>query len=372
MKRGVWAILAILAIGAAVLAYFKFSNPPKSDDIVIGATLPLSGDAAVWGKNTKDGVELALTEINASGGFNGRSIRVVYEDTRALAQVGVNAYQKLVSVDRVPAIIDDSVSSVTLAMAPMARRDGVVILSTGATAPKLSQAGIFRIWNSDAYEGEVAAGFVSKTLHLKRLAILFINNDYGTGLEQVFRTSIAKLGGQIVASEAFTQGETDVRTQITKIRAANPDGVYFIGYPKEIPIILRQAKELQLNVPRIGTVAVQDPQLLQSAGIAAEGLMYPYPEEPIGNSVSEFKAAFLKQYGKAPGITSDVGYDAIKMIVAAIKATGGASADDIRKGLRGLRDYPGASGTMTFDSNGDVHKQMAIKIVRNGQFVWMK
>jgi branched-chain amino acid transport system substrate-binding protein len=372
MRRNWLFVIAILVAGLGAWGYLSWKSTSRNDDIVIGATLPLSGDAALWGKNTQDGIELALSEINAAGGVNGQNVRVVYEDTRALAQVGVNAYHKLESVDRVPAIIDDSVSSVTLAMAPIAKKDGVVILSTGATAPRLSQAGIFRIWNSDAYEGEVAAHLASKTLRLSRVAVLYINNDYGTGLEQVFTTAFVKLGGQVVESEAFGQSQTDVRTQLAKIKGANPDGIYLVGYPKEIPIALRQARELGLNVPCIGTVAAQDPQLLQSAGVAAEGLMYPFPIEARGDLADKFKAAFLKRYNKAPGITSDVGYDAIKMIVAAIKASGGKSGDDIRRGLRSLHEYPGVSGVMTFDANGDVHKPMGIKIVKNGKFEWMK
>ncbi|MCK4341608.1 MAG: ABC transporter substrate-binding protein [Phycisphaerae bacterium] len=147
--------------------------------IKIGATLPLSGDAAVWGKNTQQGIDLALEQINASGGVLGRKLEVIYEDTQALAKEGVSAYRKLVTVHEVPAIIDDSVSSVTLAMAPMAEKDKVVILATGATAPKVSEAGdfIFRIWNSDAYEGDVAAKYAYHDLGSRSAAILCINND---------------------------------------------------------------------------------------------------------------------------------------------------------------------------------------------------
>jgi branched-chain amino acid transport system substrate-binding protein len=347
-------------------------KPKESSVIQIGATLPLSGDAAVWGKNTQEGIELALAEINASGGVLGKKIVVIYEDTKAQAKEGVSAYQKLTTINKVSAIIDDSVSSVTLAMSPLAEKDQVVILATGATAPKISDAGefIFRIWNSDAHEGEVTAEYAFTKLGLRNVAILYINNDYGAGLREVFTREFERRGGKVPAVEAFDQSATDMRTQLTKIQSTKPDGLYLVGYPKEIPNALRQAKELGISAMRLGTVAMNDPQLLQVAGDSAEGLLFPYPKEPDGQQVAKFKAGFQKRYGKEPGITSDVGYDAVKMIAKAIEQRKDVSGNEIRQGLNMLKDYLGASGTMTFDEKGDVHKPMGMKKVQAGAFSW--
>ncbi|MDL1987077.1 MAG: penicillin-binding protein activator [Deltaproteobacteria bacterium] len=374
MTKKQWTYIVLAVIAVAIIALSCEKKPPIHGDIIIGSTLPLSGDAAVWGKNTQEGIDLALEEINAAGGVLSRKLVVVYEDTRALPKEGVTAYHKLTTVDKVKVIIDDSVSSVTLAMAPLAQNDHVVVIATGATAPKISEAGeyIFRVWNSDAYEGEVSAGYAFDTLGLRSVAILYINNEYGKGLEQVFKHRFEECGGSISISESFAQSTTDIRTQLTKIQASNPDGLYVVGYPKEIPIALKQAKELGLNLALIGTVAMQDPQLIQTAGDAAEGLMFPYPKDSSGQYVTLFKEAFQKKYGKEPGITSDVGYDAAKMIAKAMELLGGTSGEDIRKGLNMLKDYPGVSGTMTFDANGDVHKPMGIKIVKGGSFQWHK
>ena len=210
-------MLTMFGVALTGLVWLGACERKQSDDqeiITIGATLPLTGDAAVWGKNTQKGIDLALAEINAAGGVLGHELRVVYEDTQALAREGVNAYRKLVATHNVPAIIDDSVSSVTLAIAPLAQKNKVVILATGATAPKISDAGefIFRIWNSDAYEGEVAARFAYHDLGHRSAAVLYINNDYGKGLEQVFKVEFSKLGGKITASESFAQSATNMRT----------------------------------------------------------------------------------------------------------------------------------------------------------------
>jgi branched-chain amino acid transport system substrate-binding protein len=368
------------AILFSVLLFAVFSFPacskkqPESKEIKVGATLPLSGDAAIWGNNTREGIELALNEINERGGVLGKKVKVIYEDTEALPQKGVSAYTKLVQVDKVVAIIDDSVSSVTLAMAPLAQKDHIVILATGATAPAISQAGeyIFRIWNSDTYEGQYAAEYAFNVLGLRDIAILYINNDYGKGLDDVFTSEFQKLGGKIVSSQSFEQNSTDMRSQLSKIQATNPTGLYLVGYPKEIPVALVQAKELGISAKLIGTVAMQDPTLIENAREAAEGLMFPYPKDPSGKEVETFKISFKKKYGKDPGITSDVGYDAVKMLSKAVELSGGISGEDIRRGLNMLKDYPGASGVMTFDENGDVHKPMGIKVVVKGHFDWQK
>jgi branched-chain amino acid transport system substrate-binding protein len=369
------------AIAALAVSALVFSGCMKKEEkagreekkeIRIGATLPLTGDAAVWGKNTQEGIDLALGEINAGGGILGRKLSIVYEDTKAAPSEGVSAYRKLTSISKVKVIIDDSVSGVTLAMAPLAQKDHVVVLSTGATAPKISEAGeyIFRIWNSDAYEGEVSADYAFDTLGLRSVSTLYINNDYGSGLEQVFTTRFTGRGGKIQLSESFEQNTADMRTQLAKIQAGKPEALYLVGYPKEIPIALRQARELGMTMPFLGTVAMQDPQLIQSAGYSAEGLIFPYPKDSAGQDAAVFKSSFHKKYAKEPGITADVGYDAVNMIAKAMEISGGTGGEDIVKGLNLLKAYPGASGVMTFDQNGDVHKPMGLKTVSKGQFVW--
>lgn len=374
VKTSVLLTLCTLVIFAVLSIPSCSKKQPESKEIKIGATLPLSGDAAAWGNNTREGIELALNEINKKGGVLGKKLKVIYEDTEALPQKGVNSYKKLVQVDKVVAIIDDSVSSVTLALAPLAQKDHIVILATGATAPAISQAGeyIFRIWNSDSYEGQVAAEYVFNNLGLREVAILYINNDYGKGLEDVFKNKFQKLGGKIVSSQTFDQNSSDMRSQLTKIKATDPKGLYLVGYPKEIPVALKQAKELSLSVKLIGTVAMQDPKLIESAREAAEGLMFPYPKDPSGEHVVTFRKAYQRRYSKEPGITCDVGYDAIMMIAEAVRLSGGFTGENIRNGLNMLRDYLGVSGQMTFDINGDVHKPMGMKIVRKEQFIWLE
>lgn len=367
MKRNIW----IVGVLAGILGLVQGCSRNGDEDVIrIGATLPLSGDAALWGQNTKKGIELALEEINSSGGVLGKKIEVVYEDTQALPRKGVDAYKKLTSIDQVSAIIDDSVSGVTLAMAPLAERDKVVILATGATSPEITNAGdyIFRIWNSDTYESEVATEYIYEQLKKESVAILFINNDYGKGLERAFAKNLTTLGGCISVSQAFSQGESNLRAQITKIKALNPDVIYLVAYPKEAPFAIQQIRELGLQQQIMGTVALYDESIITNSRGAAEGMLVPYPQEPSGDTRTSFVHQYQKRYGESPGITSDVGYDSLRMIVRAIKASNGFSGSDIQRGLMSLKDFNGASGIMTFDSNGDVHKPIIMTKVSNDSF----
>jgi branched-chain amino acid transport system substrate-binding protein len=177
------AVLLLAVIAGACL------QDTQSDEIKIGAILPLTGEAAEYGEDAKLGIDLAVEEINAAGGINGKMIQVVYEDSQATPSQGVAAIQKLITVDKVPVIIGAMASSVTLAIAPIAEENKVVLLSPASTAPQITEAGdyIFRNEVSDAYGGKAQAELTWDELGIKNVAILCINNDYGVGTADTFK-----------------------------------------------------------------------------------------------------------------------------------------------------------------------------------------
>lgn len=282
--------------------------------------------------------------------------------------------QKLVTQDKVPVVIGDVTSGVTLAISPIANRNEVVVLSPGASSPKISEAGdyVFRNWQSDALEAEVMAEYASKK-GIKKIAIMYINNAFGKDLEEASKKIFSSKGVEISTTEAFEQNENDFRTHLLKIKQYNPDGIYLLSYPQETPLILQQANELGINTNFLGVAAFEDDSLIKIAGKLAEGVVYthaipPSDEEP---TIASFKKNYRAKFGKGPGLISDTAYDAVKMIALAIKLGGGFSGDKISDGLYKIKDFPGASGIMTFDENGDVVKPIGLKIVRNGEFVWI-
>jgi branched-chain amino acid transport system substrate-binding protein len=345
----------------------------QNNVIKIGAILPLTGDAALYGNNAKEGIDLAVEKVNTQGGVLNRKIIVVYEDSKADPKTGVAAFQKLMDFDKVQSVIGCVSSSVTLALAPLAEKNSIVVLSPAATSPKLSGAGkyIFRNWTSDTYEANVIADYAINTLKITRLGILYLNNDYGIGLVKAIENEFIKKDKKVLITESFAQNQKDFRISLTKIKNLKIDALYIISYPEETINILRQIKELNFDAILLATSAFQDEMIIKNAGKTAEKVIFPYPVIPDTTStiVADFKESFENKYHKKPGIVADTGFDALIMIITAIKNEKNFTGPSIQKGLMNLRNFPGASGYMSFDEKGDIKKEIKIKTVKNGSFV---
>lgn len=351
---------------------FPLSCKKEPEEIKIGSVLPLTGDAAKYGASAKKAIDLAVQEINLAGGIKGSKIIVIYEDDQASPDKGVSAFQKLITVDKVPVVIGAMPSSVTLAMAPIAEKNKVVLFSPASSNPKVTEAGdyIFRNDVSDVFEGVKMAEEVWERLGLKKVAVLYINNDYGAGIKDVFIRRFEELGGKIVDVETFEQGATDFRTQLTKIKQSNPEASYIVGYKEQIQI-LKQYKELAIKAQILATIMLEDPEIIQKVGDAAEGAIYTYrayDPQSGQKEVTEFVENFKTKYGIEPDNWAAQCYDALKIVVLAIKR-GGYTSEGIKNSLYRIRDFPGVSGLTTFDENGDVIKPIILKTVKDGKFV---
>ena len=369
--------LIVGAVIVIVLAAFAGAcldkQPTESEEIKIGAILPLTGEAAKYGEDAKLGIDLAVEEINAAGGIKGKKIQVVYEDSQAAPSQGVAAIQKLVTVDKVPVIIGAMASSVTLAIAPIAEENKVVLLSPASTAPQITEAGdyIFRNEVSDAYGGKAQAELTWDELGIRNVAILYINNDYGVGTIDTFKKNFESYGGNITAIEVFEQGATDFRTQLTKIKDSNPDAIFLVGY-KEVILILKQAKELGIETQILSSTMFEDPEILEKVGDLAEGVIYVYyggfDPESDEEQVETFISDLAEKYGREPGHYTAESYDAMKLISVAIEK-GGYNSEEIKNALYDIKDYQGLAGSISFDENGDVIKLVTLKTVKDGKFV---
>ncbi len=246
----------------------------------------------------------------------------------------------------------------------MPRAFGLLLQAAGA----LSGASpyFFRIWNSDAFEGEVVSTYLKSTYPDTRLGILYVNNDYGKGLYSVVAKAFS--GGRVVAGEAFDKDARDFRSQIARLKAASPNVIYLVGYAGQTGPASRQLREAGLNVPIVGTVAMEDAEYIKAAGPTADGVVYPFPSAPTGPTAASFKDSFKAAYHKAPGLLHDCGYDAAQLVLGALRS-GAISGDQVRAFLAQTKDFRGASGTITFDAQGDVHKPMQMKVIQHGAFV---
>lgn len=364
-----FAIL-ILVLGLTLL----FRNTNNRKNFVVGCSTPLTGEGANYGKSTKEGVELAVEEINNEKFLN-MPFKVIFEDDKINATEGVNAINKLVNVDKVPVIIGPFGSSVTLAVAPIVNRNKVVMIGASATADGIAEAGdyVFRITPPNSKQGSDVATFCHDKLQSKKVAIIFQNNDYGTTLKTAFENKYKELGGEITISEGIDIGIKDLKTQIVKIKATNPDVVFFPLHVAESGLLLKQSKELGLNVKFISCDGAMVADLLTIAGEAAEGTFYTTLALGYGVSddmISTFNTNFKKKYNKEPDVYAAYYYDVTKIVATAIKANG-FDAEKIKKylySMTGEGGYKGITGVTTFDKNGEVNKSFYVYEAVNGKF----
>lgn len=370
---------ALLIVVLGVLIVFSSGCSKKrseAKEIKIGAVLCLTGSGAPYGEDALRGIQLAVDEIIESGGIKGKAIKLIVEDDQTLPAVSVAATSKLINQDRVQVIIGAVTSSSMLADAPIAEKAKVVMISPGASNPEITKAGdyIFRNWISDTLEGKAMATYLYNDEQVQEVAILYINNDYGLGLKNVFERSFKELRGKITAVEFYNQDDTDFRTQITKIIDSNPERIYLPGYYKEMALILKQAKELGLKIPFRSVVTFEEPELLKLVGKIADGVVYSSPffdPESKDEATVKFVLAFKNKFDRPPGIFAAHGYDAM-MIIASILSRCENSAEQIKAELYKTKNFKGMSGVTTFDENGDVIKPVSIKQVEKGRFRILK
>ncbi len=371
MKK-IWIGIGIIII-ALVIAIFVVSTLKKPAAIKIGAIVPLTGDNAAYGVALKKGMDLAIMEINSNGGISGKKLDVVFEDDQANPQKGLSAFNKLAIIDRVPMVVGAMFSAVTLAIAPIAERNKIVLLSPTSSATELTNAGdyIFRIYPSDAYDGVFLADFAIRKLNAKTASILSIQVASVSAIVKVFKERFQELGGKMLDEESYAEGATDFRTQLIKIKKSNPDIVFLPGYLREMAIQLTQAKELGLKKQILTISTFYDPKIFDLARDAADGVIFStpfYDPESQDPAVRRFVDAFTKQYREKPNIWAGYGYDSIKISALAIER-GGTKSDKIKRELYKIKDFPGVTGLTTFDKNGDVLKQLRILKAMNGKFI---
>jgi len=362
----------MIVFGIAIIAgigYYQIT-PTEEATVKIGHIGPMTGDAAIYGEQEKQGIDLAIAEINANGGIKGNQLTAIHEDDQLDATLATNAFNKLITFDKVPAVIGEITSSATLALAPIAEKNKVVLLSHAANSNKLSGAGeyIFRIYPTDNEEGQKLIELAS-SLNLTNGAILYINNDYGSDLENVINEDFPEIGGTIAISEGYNPDATDFRTQLTKIKAKNPSVIFLLGYPKDMATILKQAKEIGLVSQFLADDTFKEPQIIEWSGNSTEGVIFVVPSNGDPTRWQDFNQKIKSKYGEDATIITAMAYDATNLLAVAMENRG-CTSDEIKIGLTQIQDYPGVTGNITFDENHDVVTRLFdTKIVKGGEIV---
>lgn len=374
-RKWILCILGIIVVIAIGIAIQEKSSREKT--IQIGVLFPLTGDAASYGEKGQKAIELAITEISSAGGIQGKQVKAIFEDSRAEPKTGVVAIQKLISVDHVPAVIGDIVSAVTLPAASIAEKNKVILLSPTSSAPAITEAGdyIYRIWPSDFAEGSAIAEYAYQKGY-RSVAILHLNNDYGVAISNVFIKTFEKTDSKIVLNEGYLENNTDFRTVLSKVNNAKPDAVYIAGYYADTSRIVKQGRELGIQLQFFGTTAIEDSKFLELAGNAAEGIIYPLAtgfDANLQNTITKnFVDSFKKRFNYEPGWVEAQSYDAMMLICKAISNIQlPVTGTKIKDYFDLMGEYHGCTGKIVFDENGDVIKPVSFKVIKSGEFKFL-
>jgi branched-chain amino acid transport system substrate-binding protein len=373
---GVVMRTCLAGIVALAAALFFVPGACAADDIVIGHFASMTGGTATFGISTDEGIHLALDEINAHGGVLGKPVRVITEDDQSKPEEAKTAVEKLISRDKVVALLGEVASSRSLAAAPAAQRAHIPMLSPASTNPKVTQTGnyIFRACFIDPFQGAAMANFAMKDPKgpkARKFAILYdVKNDYSVGLHDFFMDTVKKNGGEIVADESYGEGDIDFKAQLTKIKNTEPDAIYCPGYYTEVGLICRQARELGITVPLMGGDGWDSDKTFEVGRDSVNGCYFTnhYSPDEQRPEVQQFVNAYKAKFGgKTPDAMAILGYDAMRLMADAINRAGSTRGNDIRKALASTKDFKGASGNITINKQRNAEKPIVVLKIEGGR-----
>jgi branched-chain amino acid transport system substrate-binding protein len=382
MKR-VTKLLSVLAAGAVLMGALTGcgggSKGADGDTIKVGGLLEMTGGSASFGISGKNGIDLALKKINEKGVLGGKKLSLVVADTKSEASEATNGMQKLISQDKVVAVIGPNQSSAVIASGAINNGARVVDITPMGTNPDVTvdpktkqvKHYSFRTCFIDPFQGTVMASFASNELKVKRAAIYIDNtSDYAKGLAQFFKENFVKNGGQVVIEEAYLQKDTDFKSTLTKIKAAKPDFIYIPGYYQEVGLIVKQAREMGITVPMAGGDGWDSAKLPEIAGKAAlENTFFSslYSPDDTSDLNKEFVAEYKKAYNTNPDVFAALAYDSALLVAKAIEDAGSADPAKIAEAMAKIKGFKGVSGEVTFNEQHNPIKSAVIIEHKDGK-----
>lgn len=382
MKR-VTKLLSVLAVGAMFMSALTGcgggSKGADGDTIKVGGLLEMTGGSASFGISGKNGIDLALKKINEKGVLGGKKLSLVVADTKSEASEATNGMQKLISQDKVVAVIGPNQSSAVIASGAINNGAKVVDITPMGTNPDVTvdpktkqvKPYSFRTCFIDPFQGTVMASFASNELKVKRAAIYIDNtSDYAKGLAQFFKENFVKNGGQVVIEEAYLQKDTDFKSTLTKIKAAKPDFIYIPGYYQEVGLIVKQAREMGITVPMAGGDGWDSAKLPEIAGKAAlDNTFFSslYSPDDTSDLNKEFVAEYKKAYNTNPDVFAALAYDSTLLVAKAIEDAGSADPAKIAEAMAKIKGFKGVSGEVTFNEEHNPIKSAVIIEHKDGK-----
>ena len=373
MKKNLLLILSLVLTLSLLAGCSTESNTDKGseDTIKIGVNYELTGGVATYGQGLNEGVQLAFEEINANGGVLGKQLEPVTVDNKSEDTEAANVSTKLATRDKVVALLGPATSGNTKAASPAAMQNKIPLISASATADDVTvdangkvREYIFKTCFSDSFQGVMMAEFALNDLGLKNAAILSDStSDYAVGLSKAFTETFVAEGGNVLSAEAYQAKDNDFRAVLTNLKALNPEVLFVPGYYEEVGLIVRQARELGLNIPILGADGYESPKLTEIAGVESLKDVYytsHYSSMDEAEEVVSFNEAFKAKYGKSPDAFNALGYDMVYFLKDALERAGEADSEKLKEALAETEGFEGVTGVLSIDENHNPVKSVTI------------
>ncbi|KFO68301.1 hypothetical protein ER57_05035 [Smithella sp. SCADC] len=357
-----------------------------SSKIKIGVIAELTGDIPAVGTSCKNAAEMAVKEINDAGGIQlgekKYQVKLIIEDNAGKAEQSASSAQKLITQQKVTAIVGPNASRYALPAAEIAETSKTVLITPWSTAPKatldsktnVSKKYVFRACFIDPFQGGVLAKFTLDNLKLKKAAVLYdVASEYNKGIAEIFKDVYEKNGGKVVAFETYTTNDKDFSSQLTKIKQANPDVIFLPNYYSEVPLQIQQAKRLGIKAPFIGSDSWGSEELVKLCGADCNDYYFSthYAADSASDTTKKFIANYKAKYGTTPDDVAALTYDSFGLLWQAIKTAGKNDRQAVRDALAKIPQYEGVTGNMQFkEGSGDPVKSAVILKIKDGKFTW--
>lgn len=373
MKKKTLSIVAIMCVLTLLFTGCgsKKASSDESKEIKVGGLAPLTGNVSVYGISASNGTKLAFDEVNKDGGVLGKKIKFIIEDEKGDATEAVNAYNKLANNEEVVAVIGDITSKPAAAVANASQKEKIPVITPTATAANVTTYGenVFRACFLDPFQGSVMAKFAKEKLSAKTAAIVYnTGDDYSSGVAEAFKKAFEKAGGKVVAYEGYGATDKDFKAQLTKIKGQSPDVLMIPDYYNTVALIAAQIKEVGLKTVLLGSDgwdgvlgAVQDTALVEGAYFSNH-----YSPMDTDSDVQNFIKNYKAKFNEDPNALSALGYDAAKILIAAIEKAKSTDKNKVIKALKGI-EIKGVTGKITFDENRNPIKSVTVLKVKSGK-----
>lgn len=337
----------------------------SGNEILVGEYGSFTGEQATYGQSTSNGIKMAIDEKNKAGGVHGKQVHLISLDDEGKPDEAASAVTRLITQNGVVSVLGEVASSNTLAAAPIAQQNKIPLVTPSSTNPKITEVGdyVFRVCFIDPFQGTVMAKFASQNLKAKKVAIFRdIKSDYSVGLADFFTKKFKELGGEIVSDQSYQAGDIDFKAQLTQIKASKPDAVYIPGYYTAVGLIARQARQLGITVPLLGGDGWDSHELFEIGGPAINGSYFSnhYTTESTDPVVTEFIKKYNERYGSTPDALAALGYDAARILMAAMDRTKDLKPSEIRDELAKTKDFGSVTGKITIDAQRNAVKPAVI------------